>query len=156
VSTLTQLGAPEMIIQSVGNVAPFDRNSLLKNDSDDMHEDLTFQPVQYWLNRRAIRSTIVMPIDQVKKMKANQKATGSAEDDKREFLSTFTNQILDLIQPKWSEALTTRELEENIDAIGMTVFDSDARAHSYFEGGPDPTMFERFRQKYYSNFFIKL
>jgi hypothetical protein len=33
-----------------------------------------------------------MPIDQVKKMKANQKATGSAEDDK-EFLSTFINQI---------------------------------------------------------------
>jgi hypothetical protein len=64
-----------MIIQSVGvNVAPFDRNSLLKNDSDDMfYEDLTFQPVQYWLNRRAIRSTIVMPIDQVKKMKANQR-----------------------------------------------------------------------------------
>jgi hypothetical protein len=57
-----------MIIQSVGvNVAPFDRNSLLKNDSDDMfYEDLTFQPVQYW-NRRAIRSTIVMPIDQKKR-----------------------------------------------------------------------------------------
>jgi hypothetical protein len=32
-------------------------------------------------------------------MKANQKATGSAEDDKKEFLSTFINQILDLIQP---------------------------------------------------------
>jgi hypothetical protein len=34
-----------MIIQSVGvNVAPFDRNSLLKNDSDDMrfYEDLPF------------------------------------------------------------------------------------------------------------------
>jgi hypothetical protein len=42
------LGAPEMIIQSVGvNVAPFDRNSLLKNDSDDAFYDLTFQPVQY-------------------------------------------------------------------------------------------------------------
>jgi hypothetical protein len=55
-------------------------------------------------------------------MKANQKATGSAEDDKREFLSTFyKSDSLDLIQPKWSEALTTRELEENIDAIGMTV-----------------------------------
>jgi hypothetical protein len=25
-------------------------------------------------------------------------------------------------------------------------FDPDARAHDYFEGGPDPTMFERFRQ----------
>jgi hypothetical protein len=140
------------------NVAPFDRQSLLKNDSNDMpfYEDLTFQPLQYWENRRAIRSTIVMPIDQVKKMKANQKATGSAEDDKREFLSTFyKSDSLDLIQPKWSEALTTRELEENIDAIGMTVFDSDARAHSYFEGGPDPTMFERFRQKYYSNFLYK-
>jgi hypothetical protein len=36
-----------------------------------------------------------MPIDQVKKMKANQKATGSAETIK-ENLSTFINQILDL------------------------------------------------------------
>jgi hypothetical protein len=55
-----------MIIQSVGvNVAPFDRNSLLKNDSEDMrfYEDLTNRSI---LARRAIRSTIVMPIDQVK------------------------------------------------------------------------------------------
>jgi hypothetical protein len=32
------------------------------------------------------------------------------------------------------------------------VFDSDARAHSYFEGGPDPTMFERFRQNIIQTF----
>jgi hypothetical protein len=41
-----------------------------------MHEDLTFQPVQYWLNRRAIRSTIVMPIDQVKKDESKPKGYG--------------------------------------------------------------------------------
>jgi hypothetical protein len=36
VTTLTQVNC-EMIIQSMGiNVAPFDRQSLLKNDSDDM------------------------------------------------------------------------------------------------------------------------
>jgi hypothetical protein len=40
-----------MIIQSVGvNVAPFDRNSLLKMiPMICVYEDLTFQPVQYWL-----------------------------------------------------------------------------------------------------------
>jgi hypothetical protein len=89
-------------------------------------------------------------------MKANQKATGSAEDDKKNFFLLLQIRFARLNPAKWSEALTTRELEENIDAIGMTVFDSDARAHSYFERGPDPTMFERFRQKYYSNFYIKL
>jgi hypothetical protein len=34
---INTIGKPEMIIQSMGiNVAPFDRQSLLKNDSDDM------------------------------------------------------------------------------------------------------------------------
>jgi hypothetical protein len=78
-----------MIIQSVGvNVAPFDRNSLLKNDSDDMRfMNLTNRSI---LARRAIRSTIVMPIDQVKdetkRLRVQQKTI-------KEFLSTFTNQI---------------------------------------------------------------
>jgi hypothetical protein len=87
-------------------------------------------------------------------MKANQKATGSAEDDKRNFFLLLQIRFARLNPAKWSEALTTRELEENIDAIGMTVFDSDARAHTILR--PRPTMFERFRQKYYSNFYIKL
>jgi hypothetical protein len=59
-----------------------------------LYED-SFQPVQYWNNRRAIRSTIVMPIDQVKKM--TTKARLFSKDDKREFFSTFIHQTLDLI-----------------------------------------------------------
>ncbi len=159
VTTLTQIGRPEMIIQSMGvNVAPFDRPSLLKNDSDDMpfYEDLTFQPLQYWKNRRAIRSTIVMPIDQVKKMKANQNDTGSAENDKKALLSTFYKlDSLDTTQPNWSETLTNRDLEENVEALGAVVFEDTALAHSYFERSIDPIMFEQFRQKYYSNFLYK-
>jgi hypothetical protein len=50
------------------------------------------QPVQYWKNRRAIRSTIVMPIDQVKKDEGKPKATVQQKTLK-EFLSFFTNQI---------------------------------------------------------------
>jgi hypothetical protein len=51
------------------------------------YED-SFQPVQYWKNRRAIRSTIVMPIDQVKKMK-QQKPELFSKEDKREFSFYF-------------------------------------------------------------------
>jgi hypothetical protein len=48
-----------------------------------------------------------MPIDQVKKMKANQRL-GSAEDDKEISFYFYKSDSLDLIQPNWSEALTTR------------------------------------------------
>ena len=159
VTTLTQVGKPEMIIQSIGiNVAPFDRQSLLKNDSDDMpfYEDLTFQPLQYWKNRRAIRSTIVMPIDQVKKMKANQTATDSVDDARKEFLSTFYKlDSLDTMQPTMSEILTNRDLEENVEALASVVFESSDLAYNYFERSVDPSLFEQFRQKYYSNFLYK-
>jgi hypothetical protein len=49
-------------------------------------------------------------------MKANQKATGSAEDAKKNFFLLLQIRFARLNQPNWSETLT-RELEENVELL---------------------------------------
>jgi hypothetical protein len=63
-----------------------------------------------------------MPIDQVKKDESKPKATVQQKTLKESFFF-YKSDSLDLIQPNWSETLTNRELEENVDAIA-SFFDS--------------------------------
>lgn len=133
------------------NVAPFDQKDLLKNDAFGyFYEDLSFQPLHYWNNRRVIREPLVLKLNQLKQ-KTTATNISAVEDARRNF-------VLDFYKPEQIDQISSEPdniLEKNVDTIAKVVFTPSADAYNYFGRGseerPEPSQLEQFRKKYHSN-----